>query len=82
VSEKPEECECCKFKTSELKKYHSDNNWPQERDNVKWLCDLCANTHTGSFNEYPQQHDRDSLCVMKTVCYVGNAIIAAIRTTK
>ena len=82
MSEKPEECECCEFKTAELKAYRSDKNFPQERDEKKWLCDLCASTMTGAFHDYPEQHDRDSLYVMKTVCYVGNAIIAAIKTTK
>lgn len=79
MSEKPEECECCRFETMDLKEYDSARNFPQKPDETKWLCQLCANTMTGAFADYPQQHDRDALEVMKTICHVGNAILAAIK---
>jgi hypothetical protein len=78
-TEKPEECECCGFKTSALKEYQSLKNFPL--DEKKWQCELCAGTMTGSFSDYPKQHDPDTLCVMKTICYVGNAILAEIKKT-
>lgn len=78
-TEKPEECECCGFETAELKEYDSNKNFPEKRGETKRLCGLCAGTMTGSFADYPQQHDRDLLYVMKTVCYVGNAILAQLK---
>lgn len=44
---------------------------------TRMLCDLCSQTMTGVAAEYPQYfRDPDAL---KTVCYVGNAILFEIR---
>ena len=79
MAEKPEECQCCNFETTELKAYGAHRNFPKIPDEKKWLCELCAGTETGTYHEYPEQIDASALKVMKTSCYVGNAILAEIR---
>lgn len=71
------ECHCCGFETT-LKEYEPNRIGTGGRQKPVWLCDLCAGTMTSSFDEYPEQHDRDALAVMKTICYVGNAILKAL----
>ena len=74
--EQPDECDSCGFTTQELKAYEMYRGFPQKTQ-YKWLCELCASTPAGNAYEYPEQfHDRP---LMQTVCYVGNAIIAAIK---
>ena len=63
------ECDVCGFRTT-LTAY------PRSK-----LCALCANTTTGNLpNLYSdRQSVRDDEYVLRTVCYVGNAILDAIR---
>lgn len=43
-----------------------------------WLCDLCAATMTSTaVLQYPDQYQGQAQ-TMQTLCYVGNAILAAI----
>ena len=76
-SEKPEECECCGFETTELKAYDAPplSDRSGEKD---WFCILCAGTMASNSVQYPRSYEETGV-VMRTVCYVGNAIIAEIR---
>lgn len=69
---KSEACECCDFTTDDLKLFPS----AYPRTTSKWLCDLCASTMTSRCADEPQFYP--NLEMMKTICYVGNAIIKAI----
>lgn len=75
--DKPEECDCCQYPTAALGSYRSAVMAKSKE--TRWLCRLCAGTMTSTYDEYPQQHDSDALQLMKTVCYVGNAVLDAIR---
>lgn len=76
-TEEPEDCDCCHFDGMPLKWYRP--NLMARQKEGKWLCNLCASTMTGTYYDYPEQHDGDSLTLMKTVCYVGNAILLAVK---
>jgi hypothetical protein len=73
---KPEECEFCEFETTDLKAY-SNSPFTDNTDTHKWLCKLCAATPAGNACEYPRQYEGE-LNTLKTICYVGNAILKAI----
>jgi len=75
---KPKECDCCTFKTKTLKWYQS-SRLPFSKNAGKWLCDLCANTMTGTYIDFPEQNRGPEIAIMKCVCYVGNAILQEIR---
>lgn len=84
MKEQPEECDSCEFKTGELKAYESmrfdsmeSYTLPKEERPHKWLCILCASTMTGSALDYPLQYP--DARVMRTICFVGNAILEEIR---
>ena len=81
--EKPAECECCGFATASLLKFdrlHGDHG-----DDfllckgVAWYCDLCASTMASNALRYALQYSNDTRVMLKTVCYVGNAILDALR---
>lgn len=46
----------------------------------KRLCVLCAGTHAGNALEYPDQYPNAE--AMRTICYVGNVILKAIKDKK
>jgi len=75
VSEtKTDECESCGFE-GEVTKYNTGA--PMCEDH--WYCELCASTMTSRYAHelrITQPSNRD---VMQTICYVGNALLAAIR---
>jgi hypothetical protein len=76
---KPEECDSCHFQTDDLKMYHdriAGLRHPEKADG--WLCELCASTLAGNAWRWPEQYG-DSGNTMRTVCYVGNVVLAAIR---
>lgn len=73
---KPEACQCCDFTTMKLRSFPAA--YPRTED--KWLCDLCASTMTSRCADEPQLYP--NLELMKTICYVGNAIIKAMETNK
>lgn len=66
----PNECECCQFSPVAVKSYrdHFEN-----RD--RYYCELCA----GSLASTYSRGGRPDAPVLQTICYVGNAILAAIR---
>jgi hypothetical protein len=65
------ECDACGFATA-VEPYDR-----REGTGQKWLCQLCAATETGAAIEYPRDYV-GQLATMQTICYVGNAILAAI----
>lgn len=78
MSEKPEGCFSCGFETVNLTEY------PRRRAidyaegcETKWLCELCASTDAGTAVDYPTQFV--DIASLRTICYVGNVILAAIR---
>jgi hypothetical protein len=67
------ECESCGFEC-EVRQYNTGAPMREDHD----YCDLCANTMTSRFAHelrITQPSNRD---VMQTICYVGNALLAAI----
>lgn len=76
-TEKSEECDCCGYQTEALTMYVQGYNPVVE----SWLCDLCAGTPAGQTIPYPRQYEGEA-SMLRTICYVGNAIIAAIKDMK
>lgn len=81
-AENPQECVACQFETTDVSDYgyaregdHTRHHLPKERAH-KWLCLLCAATPSGNAVEYPEQYPYVS--TMRTICYVGNVILAAL----
>lgn len=74
----PEECSCCRYKTEDLMFYKG--SYGMACPEGHWLCFLCANTMTGMADQYSQYGYHAE--VMKTICFVGNVILAAIREGK
>ncbi len=64
---KLEDCESCGFE-AKLKDCF---------DGKFRLCSLCAGTLTGNAMAYPAQYEHSD--VMKTICYVGNVLLAEIK---
>lgn len=74
------DCDCCGFEGVMVKPYDIRRGAPMGSAlGKKWLCALCAGTMTGNAHEYPEQYGREGE-VMKTICYVGNAILQTIRS--
>jgi hypothetical protein len=75
-----EGCDCCGFETSKTQ-FYKWNDFTNKRgaDNTgRWLCGLCAGTMTSTYDEYPRQHTDQEPTALKTICYVGNAILRAL----
>lgn len=60
-----DECYACQYETK-ITQYN------EGQEGETWLCDLCASTPAGN---YPNCEMRT---VLRTICYVGNAILEAI----
>lgn len=80
------ECASCGWETENLTAYTNQKarNFGHEKYNedslYHWICNLCASTITSTALSYPAQiHD---VQVLQTICYVGNAILAALRPSK
>jgi hypothetical protein len=73
------ECEACGYKTV-LMTYPRSAVSPNEPRQTKRLCRLCANTLTGRLEDgYSHTHSiREHDHVLRTICYVGNAIIECL----
>lgn len=74
-TERPDECQCCGFKTPALKVYDMHS-----RHGPLWLCRVCASTSAGNVCFYPDQYDNAS--TLKTIAYCTNLILGAIATMK
>ena len=80
-NEQPKDCESCQHPMPVLKFYHASKFTRRPGEPAgHWLCELCATTMTSNALEYPDQYreGRDA-DIMRTVCFVGNAVIAAAR---
>lgn len=71
------ECDCCGYKTK-LSKYERDRTKEDPKPDPMFICALCAGTYAGDTLQYP----KESADVLKTICYVGNAILHEIRSNK
>ena len=78
MSDKPEECEACYYKTEALTKYDAQDAIGRHEGRKKWICDLCASTETGRIVDYPRQFEGQA-SAMRTTCYVGNVILDALK---
>lgn len=78
--EKSDQCDSCQFETTALHRYVGARGFAEKQD-AAWLCTLCWSTMTGTAHAYPEQY-RESGVVLKTICYVGNTILAAIKEKK
>lgn len=75
------ECSSCGFETEALQSYPNhrtqyDDAYTDE-SRRKWICALCASTAAGSALDYPTHYPEGT--TLKTICYVGNVILAALR---
>lgn len=72
------DCDCCEYGPVEVLAYPRHTRAPsQEEGNRTWrLCRLCSSTLTGSLVGY----GRPEGAVLQTIAYVGNAILATIRS--
>lgn len=73
-------CGACSFKTRKLNKFEAP---PCTSNGYKtfYFCDLCFCTMASNSAIYPDQY-KESGETMRTVCHVGNAIIAAIKSKR
>lgn len=82
---KPDTCDCCDYPSEYLTRYDNmhGRDTPPEGVTV-WYCGLCAGTETSSMDRYlgPDADDRRMFKVMRTMCYIGNGIIDAIRDVR
>ena len=67
------QCESCQAEEVECAQYAKA--W--DTTTTFWMCDLCANTRTGAY--CVRDFDGAEKDVLQTMCYVGNAILKAIR---
>jgi hypothetical protein len=79
VRENPGECECCGFETKKLTLFKDLDTMIAGGGRLRkanfWFCDLCAGSHASNSYRYLYEDDR----VQKTICYVGNAVLAALK---
>ena len=79
--ENPGECECCGYATKKLRYFEklptTIAGGGRVREGDFWYCELCCSTPASNADRYPGQYaDTDA---MKTICYVGNVLLAAIK---
>jgi hypothetical protein len=82
--ENPGECDSCGFVTKRLKRYELDTTLAGgglvRRGVPFWFCALCASTKAGNAHCYPSHYPDGS--TMATVCYLGNALLEALKGRK
>lgn len=79
MSDDEQECASCHSKGIPLEFYEYFRVVAAQRGVAgRLLCALCAGTHAGNAEEYPDQyrHERNT---MRTICYVGNEILKALK---
>lgn len=80
--ENPGECDCCGFVTKKLRLFEDmDTTIAGGGKIVKsdfWYCALCCSTPASNYDRYPSQ-EASNATVMKTICYVGNALLEALK---
>ena len=78
----PEECYCCGYQTKKLTLFKNldtkiGGGGKLIHDDF-WYCDLCASTMASTSDRYLYEDAN----IMKTICYVGNVILDAIKKRK
>ena len=81
LSRQPETCECCGYPTKYLTRFDGLHGHSAHSE-AHWYCGLCAGTDTSAMSRYPNLYSSESRHVTQSICYVGNAIIDAIRELK
>lgn len=81
-SEESKECDCCRFPASHLNRtpFPVKVRMLPGEESVLWCCDLCNGTMTSNRHYYRESGEDSEL--MKTICYVGNAIMEALAELK
>lgn len=80
TTEKPEVCDSCGYPAKKLTPTVLES-WKNPRCGQKVpMCDLCRKTKTGLCDDYNDQCTADTRELLRTICHVGNAILAAIRS--
>lgn len=78
----PGECDCCGYETKKLRKFENMDTTiaggGKTRKDTFWYCDLCCSTPASNYDRYPNQSPSNTQ-VMKTICYVGNVLLAVLR---
>jgi hypothetical protein len=77
----PARCDCCQYTTC-LKEYKRPSGGDWSATVSFFYCDLCASTDAGISSENPHPEDGRAVEIMKTICYVGNAILDAIKDAR
>lgn len=81
MDEKSEECDSCGFETTDLKEYPHRGERSRHSPTTMWLCFLCAHTPASNAYIYPSQYEGQH-AILRTLCYVGNEILKAIKEIK
>lgn len=76
-------CNCCYHPivmTDEQRNKEIDRIWhsPYPLTSLSLTCDLCQGTMTSVLNRDENLKNSDVLVILKAICHVGNAIIAAV----
>lgn len=83
--DKPEECDCCGFVTNDLNLFKDQETTiaggGKTRQDDFWYCDICCSTQTSVYDRYPNQTPSNTV-VMKTICYIGNTLLAALKANR
>jgi hypothetical protein len=71
--QKSEECECCEYKTSELRFYKGGFGLESQ-----WLCNVCASTFISLINK-DQSADYNLRLLARSVAHIANMLLSEIR---
>lgn len=78
--ENPGECQCCGYVTKKLVYFPDlDTTIAGGGKIIRsdfWFCDLCCSTYVSTRYRYPGSSP--DIDVMRTVCYVGNVLLAQL----
>lgn len=76
-------CGCCRVEEVHVKEYDMEYDMSspiKHGSRAVLLCELCAGTMTSVYAlQYPAQHNSDTVEVMRTLCYIGNQILKAVK---
>lgn len=85
-TEKPEECSCCGWATTELRECdayaRTPGHGPFTPDEEKvwaWLCEVCRSTFAGNTYLYPRNYDPVVAQVLPMVAWCANRILAEVK---
>jgi hypothetical protein len=70
-------CYGCSFDRSEVNQYRR-GGFGNEPLRISWLCDVCANTDSGSAEQYPRNFG-ETKPIIHMLAYCTNMIIEEIR---